>query len=394
MTGPTIWLHTPSVGYEQRFRQAFDPSLNGQLVRCDVVDAAAVAAATDAGQAPQVLVLGPDLDLDTAATIAGELSVAHPEVTCLLVAPPTPATWRTAARAGIRDVLAPDAPDAEVRAAVSQALETTARRRQALGGDEPGPAGRVTVVLSPKGGSGKTTIASNLAVGLARHAPDRVVLVDADLQFGDVGAALGLTPEHTLASAIPLAAEQHSVALKSVLTAHPSGLWVLCGADTPVEGEGIDPAGLRQLLLRLAGEFDHVVVDTSAGITEPTLAALDVATDLVLVCSMDVSSVRNLRKEVDALDALGMTGPRRHFVVNRADAKVGLDVRDVEATVGLPVTIRLSSSRAVPVSMNQGVPLLESQPRSPLGRQLTELVAVFAEPAPARTGRLLRKASR
>jgi pilus assembly protein CpaE len=142
---------------------------------------------------------------------------------------------------------------------------------------------------------------------------------------------------------------------------------------------------------KLAEEFAYVVIDTSAGLTEHALAMVDISTDLVLVCAMDVSSVRSLRKEVDALDALGMTQQRRHLVVNRADAKVGLDLRDVEATIGQTVDVTLPSSRVVPLSMNQGTPVVESQPRTPVAKQLTSLVARFTGDATNDSGSRRRR---
>ena len=145
-----------------------------------------------------------------------------------------------------------------------------------------------------------------------------------------------------------------------------------------------------EILRLLANEFRFVVVDTSPGLDEHTLAAIDEATDLVLVCSMDVPNVRGLRKEIAALDAMKIHGPKRHFVLNRADSRVGLDVDDVVATVGMPVDVELPSSRSVPLALNQGTPLIESDPRSPIARQFMGLVERFVE-VPDDGGGLFRK---
>jgi pilus assembly protein CpaE len=277
--------------------------------------------------------------------------------------------------------------DADVRAAFDRSLDVAARRRHNLVGDlnDAEPTGRIISVLSPKGGSGKTTVASNLAVGLALTEPDQAAIIDLDLQFGDVATALGLTPTHTLVDALRAPGTAEGMALKSFLSPHHSDLWALCGPESPAEGEEVSPEQAKAVVETLAEQFRYVVVDTSAGLTEHTLSVLEASTDLVLVCAMDVTSVRSLRKLIAALEQLGMTRARRHLVINRADSKVGLDLRDVEATLGLPVDVSVSSSRTIPLSLNQGLPVVASEPRSAVARQFTQLVDRFAE-QPAEQG--------
>jgi pilus assembly protein CpaE len=398
MTDLRILLATPFAGYEQRVRQAFDDSLNGQLRRLDP-DVVRSSAADVLRQlhtlTPDVVAIGPGLEIEQALELARHLELERPEISILLVSEPSTELWQQAVRAGIRDVLDPEAMDADIRGTFDRALEVSERRRRNLLGDtaDAGPKGRIITVLSPKGGAGKTTVASNLALGLAGAAPDQVAIVDLDTQFGDIATALRMMPEHTLADAARAQAHPDAMVLKTYLSSHPSGLWALCGPDSPAEGEEISPELAKAVVQGLAEEFAHVIVDTSAGLTEHTLSVLEVSTDLLLVCAMDVPSVRSLRKLIDALELLGMTHQRRHFVLNRADSKVGLDSKDVEATVGLPVHVAIPSSRGVPLSMNQGTPIMESQPRSPVARQFGALTQRFGEQrsvaSPA--GRFLRK---
>ena len=131
-------------------------------------------------------------------------------------------------------------------------------------------------------------------------------------------------------------------------------------------------------------EFKYVVVDTDPGLGERTLTVMDNATDLVFVAATDVASVRGLHKTVDALDRIGMTAARRHFVLNRADAKVGLEIADIAATIGTDFDVLIPSHRSLPVSMNQGVPVLESSDGSPAVAPLWQLVDRF-EPDPNAT---------
>lgn len=248
------------------------------------------------------------------------------------------------------------------------------------------PAGKVITVLSPKGGAGKTTIATNLAVGIARRAAGMTALLDYDVCFGDVASSLLLDPKHGIGQVARAARALDDAAVKMLLTTHPTGLHVLCAPDDPIEGDEISPQDVGVVLDLLAADLPYVVVDTGAGMDEATLTAVERSTDLVLVGAMDVPSLLGLRKALDVLDRLGMTKAKRHLVLNRADSKVGLEASDVEATIGLPVTVAIPSCRAIPLSINQGQPIIESDWKAPASRALQELVDVFTEVPSARIG--------
>jgi pilus assembly protein CpaE len=235
--------------------------------------------------------------------------------------------------------------------------------------------GKVIVVVSPKGGSGKTAVSSNLAASLAMQFPGKVAALDLDVQFGDMCVSLGLHPEHNLAQ-VAASAQVDATTIKLFLTPYDPGLYVLCGARTPAEADTVTHEHVSRVIHLLAQDFDYVVVDTPAGLDDRTLSALEVATDLLLVSSLDVTSIRSLRKAVDAMDALGAT-KRRHFVLNRADAKVGINPTDAAEAVGWPIVAMIPSSREIPLSMNVGTPVVKLEPRSAVAKQLRQLSQLF-----------------
>ena len=155
-------------------------------------------------------------------------------------------------------------------------------------------------VVAPKGGQGKTTLAINLATGLAEVAPNSVVLIDADLQFGDIVTALSLEPERTIVDAIADAAADEIV-LKTSLTRHTDGFFVVAGAPSPELGDSIPTHALGRLIERLRGSFRYVIVDTTPGLGEHTLMVLEHVTDAVFVTNMSVPSLRAMRTEFDLL---------------------------------------------------------------------------------------------
>jgi pilus assembly protein CpaE len=327
---------------------------------------------------PLVVCVGGDTPGVLALQLGRLIDQDHPHVGVVLVREPSAALWQEAARAGFRDVVAPGAVGTDLLPAVERAAERAERIRAALAApDHPAATGKTIVVLSPKGGSGKTMVATNLAIALAAMNVGPTALVDLDAVFGDVATALSIVPAHTVEQ-LATSPNFDGTLLKVFLERHErSGLHVLAGSGLPEHGEAVTEELAGRVLDILARDFSYVVVDTAAGIDERALAAIERATDLVLVATMDVASVRNLGKEISALDRLGVREPRRHFVLNRADARVGLQMSDVEAAVGLPTTVALPSSRLVPLSMNQGRPVVLDEPDSPVARQLARLATVF-----------------
>lgn len=244
--------------------------------------------------------------------------------------------------------------------------------------------GRVIVVLSPKGGSGKTAVTSNLSVALAQRHPGRVVAVDLDVQFGDLGTALSLTPERTLAQ-LSRATSIDATTVKLHLTPSESGLFVLAGARDPADADSIRHTHVSAVLALLAQNFEYVVVDTPAGLDELTLSALECATDLLLVSSLDVTSIRSLRKALDALDHIRIKADRR-LVLNRSDSKVGLNPSDAEEAIGMKISCSIPSSREIPLSLNLGTQVVLSEPKSLVAKQL-QLLAQLYSPVEADTSR-------
>ena len=395
----TTLLVTSDTDFEAQVKRAFDGELDAErwwdpmLSRLHP-DQAAQAIATGA---PAVVVLGPGIATRVALEVAGALDVLHPEICVVVVAKATPHLWEQALRAGVREILAPEAGDEELRHALTRAGATAARRTR--GGLVPAPEaprGRVITVMSPKGGAGKTTVSTNLTVALAGLAPGRVVIVDLDMQFGDVASALAIGAQSTMADAARAEGKLNSTSLKVFLEPHPAGFFALVGPHFPAEADEVTAATVGHVIDILATEFDYVVVDTAAGLDEHALASADRSDDLVLVCVTDVPSVRGLRKALDAIDLLGMTRQRRHLVLNRADDRVGLSSRDVEATLGLAVDATVPTARSIPISINQGTPVVESEPRSPAARSLRQFASGFVStpPSPSSSGWLSRKDGR
>jgi pilus assembly protein CpaE len=345
------------------------------------------------GDPVEVILLGPGLPLNDSIRLASLFDLQYPEISVVLVTDSEEEIALPAMRAGIRDLLHPGSDADTIRKLLERASLAAAGRRRGLGNSVEGQprSGRIIAVMSPKGGVGKTTITTNLAVGLGKESPMGVVVVDLDLQFGDVASGLMLDPERTLADAVVGAAVQDSVVLKSYLTLHPSGIYALCAPLRPTDADQITGEQVGRLLSQLANEFQYVVVDSAPGLGEHVLATLELATDAVWVCGMDIPSIRGLRTGFSVLTELDLVPPNRHVVLNFADRRTGLTLQDVEATIGCPVDVVLPRSRAVPFSTNKGVPLLQDGTRDAATKGLRQLVERFSANWEARPHKKLHR---
>lgn len=375
-------LLSPSGEFDQKLRAAVAHGLRGsvQTIASDILPAgpAELFALLNQEQ-PEVLIIGPDVPYEEALRFAKVFDVQLPGLSLVLVSDIEPSFLVHAMRAGIRDILSPQADAAEIRVLLERACQSFATRHRSpeTQAADNGGRGLVIGVFSPKGGVGKTTLATNIAIGLGQIAPMSVVIVDLDLQFGDVASGLYLNPEHTVTDAVTPAAAQDSLVLKAFLTVHPAGIYALCAPPNPVDADHITPEQVTRLLEQLAQEFQYVVLDTAPGMPEIGLAAMEQCTDVVWVSAMDIPSLRGLRSGLEVLRQLEIMPESRHVVLNMADAKAGLNVRDVESTIGAPVDVSVPRSRAVALSTNRGIPVLQESKKDPAVKSLRQLVERF-----------------
>ena len=372
---------TPVADFERRVREAAG-GLHGSVASLpeSALNAGPHAIVRQQSEEPlEVIILGPGVSQDEALKLATVVDLQYPEISVVLAMETTEETLLAAMRAGIRDILDPASDAKAIRILLERACLSAAGRRRGLPvqGESASEPGRVIAVMSPKGGVGKTTVSTNLAVGLAKTAPMNVVIVDLDLQFGDVASGLQLEPEHTLIDAITGAASQDSMVLKAFLTVHSSGLYALCAPKYPNEADLVTADHMHHLIAQLTTEFKYVIIDTAPGLGELTLATLEHASDAVWVVGMDVPSVRGLRTGLGILSELHLLPQGRHVVLNFANRRTGLNVQDVEASIGVPVDIVIPLSPNVPFSTNKGVPLLQDGTRDGAAKGLRRLVERF-----------------
>jgi pilus assembly protein CpaE len=228
------------------------------------------------------------------------------------------------------------------------------RRLVAEGGQ--GRHGRIITVFSPKGGTGKTVTATNLAAAFAKHEQKRTLLVDLDLQFGDAAIMLGLEPEKTIYDLVVAPGELDSEKLAGYTTKHTCGLDILPAPLRPEDAELVTETKLARLLEVARESYDIIIVDTSPFFHGPMLATLDRTDELLMLCGLDVPTLKNVRLSMQTLELLSFPASRIRFVLNRANSKVGMKKSEVEGALDIKIGFEVPSDRAVPLGVNRGAP--------------------------------------
>lgn len=329
--------------------------------------------------ARSLVVFGPSVSADVASDFASGQRLSRPHLGVILVRRRIETSQLAQAmRCGIRDVVKADDIHA-LAEACRRSLELSQQVRAAQGGASSSASGttlgQLVTVFSAKGGCGKTTMSTNLAACLAANGARRVCLVDLDLAFGDVGIAMQLFPTHSMGDLVGLEGRLDAPAIRSLVTPHSPGLDTLLAPAEPGTAENISAQVVAELLQVLKQMYDVVVVDTPPAFTDHVLAAFDQNDHFVLLATLDIPALKNLKLTLEMLDVLNYSRDRWHVVMNRADSKVGLSMVDVQKTLNIPIAAEIPSSRAVSASINRGVPLVLDEPQHPVSvaiRQFAE----------------------
>ena len=243
---------------------------------------------------------------------------------------------------------------------------------------------QVVAVFSPKGGAGRTTIATNLAVALHKATGSRVCLVDANLQFGDVGVLLNLNPkDRSIAEAVETGEPDGDI-IDSCVVDHSTGIRVLLAPPSPEGADLVTPGYMRLIVDHLRMSHDYVIIDLPSGLSDLSLAVMDAADTILVLTALEITTIKNVRLFLEVAEQLDYARSKIRLVINRADAAQGIRIADVEASVRRPIdgTI-VSDGRLSVLAVNRGVPFVVSHPDSVLSRDVTNLARTLVPDAGA-----------
>jgi pilus assembly protein CpaE len=340
-------------------------------------------------QGPLVLVLGPSCATSVGLAEASVAIQTSNVGTILLTDELSTDLLQTALRAGVKDVLAAPVDTEQLVTAVERVAEALGAVALADASDtDPGDgsgggpraeSGQVITVFSTKGGAGKSVIASNLAVVLARRSSRPVVLVDADLQFGDVAVMLKLAPQHTIVDAVGSSDRLDAALLQQFLMRHePSGLLILPAPLEPSFADQISAGEMVRIVELLRTFCEYVIIDTPAYFNEVVLGLIEESDEVLLIAGMDIPNIKNVKIGLQTLRLLNVPMSKLHLVLNRANSKVKLDVSEVERTLQIKAESLIPSDVVVPQSVNKGTPVVLDAPKSGVAKSIEQLADMFS----------------
>ena len=277
------------------------------------------------------------------------------------------------------------------------ALEKAVARKQGAASTTGVALAPMICVLGPKGGTGKTLTACNLAVTLAESGR-KVALVDLDLQFGDIGLALGLAPQQTIYDLAKAGGSVDADKVEDFLVTHESGARVLMAPTRPDQAGAITVEFLRDVYAALRGSNDFVIVDTPPGFVPEVIASIDSSSHVCMVGMLDSLSLKNTKLGLETLELMGYDPERIRILLNRADSRVGIARSEVDAILGQSPDVFVPSDREIPCAVNEGKPISLGNGRSDAARAFQSLAAMYmnGDSAASSNGRrrgLLRRKS-
>ncbi len=328
-------------------------------------------------QQSDIVVVACESYTDRVAHMIDRAAKQRPDRPVVLVSQSSPnGLLRQAFEAGADDVVGlPQSPDA-----IRFVLEKVIARRKGSAAVVGKPTAPLVCVLGPKGGTGKTLVATNLAVELARRDMN-VVLVDLDLQFGDIGLALGLSPTRTMYDLMKAGPPFDHEKLDRHLIKHQSGVKVLVAPTRPDHASAVSIDYLRDVYASLRTMCDVVIVDTPPGFTPEVIATIDISTSAVMVGMLDSLSLKNTKLGIETLELMGYPAESLALLLNRADSRVGITHDDVAAIMGKTPDILVPSDREIPRSVNEGTPIVASRERSGAAKAFRDLADRYTKAA-------------
>ncbi len=329
-----------------------------------------------------VEVLIVDLEIEGAdpLEVAGKLRSSAPSLGIVFTGySPTVDDLRHAMQAGADDFIPKPLETDIVADSIKTVMNRVERRRQQMAASDSaggGPvASKVVAVYSPQGGVGKSMLAANLAVVLARESGRPTVLVDLNLQFGDIDLMLNIAPERTIAAVIQRMNQLDPDLMESFLTLHEvSNLKVLAAPARPEYADTITVFVVEKILQVLRERHTYVIIDTPSFLQDTTLTALDHSDEIILLTALDLLALHNTKTALAMMQKLRYGPEKVKLVLNRSNADVGISPEDVEHTLEYDISAFIPSDGRVAVtSVNEGEPFVLSQPKTQIAQSIRRI---------------------
>ncbi|HEX2947180.1 MAG TPA: response regulator [Clostridia bacterium] len=326
---------------------------------------------------PDIILMDINMPVIDGIRATEEISLSVPEATVIIMSVQGETEYvRKAMNAGARDFLCKPFNSDELSGTIINTYEMESKRREKA----PVPKyqevlrSRVITVFSTKGGVGKTTIASNLAVSIARSTKKKVALVDLDLQFGDVAIMLNVSVKNTISDLVKEFAQLDKNLMEEYLVTHFSGVKVLPAPLKPEYAEYITANHVEKIINTLRESYNYIIIDTSASFHESVLTSLDMSDRILLISTLDLPTIKNIKAGIDVMETLHYPADKISIVLNKASEQYGIKYKDFENTLRRQIWSYVpEDSQTVVTSANKGFPFVMTRTETKVAKAIMDI---------------------
>lgn len=330
---------------------------------------------------PDIVLMDINMPVMDGIQATEKMTVEQPQVGIIILSVQGEQEYlRKAMAAGAREYLTKPPGSAELLQTIHRVYEFEKKRRQSQGmilgetEDKKRKPGTVISIFSTKGGVGKSTIAVNLAVAINQITAKKTVIVDLDLQFGDVAMLLDLLPRRTVSDLVGEPDQLDLKIVESYLLPHSSGVKVLPAPLRPEYAELVQGKHIEGILKVLKENYDYLIIDTGTSFDDHTLAALDISDIILIVATLDVLTIKNVKLALEVMASLHYESSKIKLIVNRSSGEMGISPNDLEGSLKYPINSSIPSDGKVVIgACNRGIPFVISDPKTPITEAFVNL---------------------
>jgi len=327
---------------------------------------------------PDIVLMDINMPVIDGIKATEEISLTVPESTVIIMSVQGESEYiKRAMSAGARAYITKPFSGDELVKTIKDTFERENRRRDikpVRAQNNEAVESKIVTVFSTKGGVGKTTIASNLAVSLARKTKKKVALLDFDLQFGDIAIMLNVSAKNTISDLINDIHQLDSENIDDYLVTHFSGVRILPAPLKPEYAEYITSSHVERILKALRANYHYIIIDTSAGFHETVLTSLDMSDRILFVSTLDLPTIKNIKAGLDVMETLNYPKDKISIILNKATEQYGIKFKDFEETLKYPIRFYIpEDSQTVITSANKGFPFVMTRMETKVARAINNI---------------------